>query len=56
MKPTTKDEDALTPVAGGEVNGFANRTWVRILDANDLGRLLPYNKNVMGTKAPNIIA
>jgi hypothetical protein len=56
MNPTKKDEDALIPVAGGELNEFANQTGVKILDANDLGCLLDHNQNGMGIKAPNIIA
>ena len=56
MTPATKDEDALIPVAGGESNEFANQTGVKILDANDLGRLRLHNQNGIGIKVPNIIA
>ena len=55
-KPTAKDEDALIPVAGGALNGFANQSGVNILDASDLGRLLVHNQNGTGIKAPNTIA
>lgn len=52
MNPTRKDEDAWIPVAGGELNEFANQTGVKILDAIDLA----HSQNGMGIKAPNIIA
>jgi hypothetical protein len=54
--PTRKNEVALIPVAGGELNVFANQIGVKILDAQDLGRLLDHNQNGMGIKAPNIVA
>ena len=56
MNPTKNDEDALIPVAGGELNGFANQTGVKTWDANDLGCLLAHNQNGMGISAPNTIA
>ena len=56
MNPTRKDEEALIPVAGGELNAFANQTGVKTLDANDLGCFLAHNQNGIGIRAPNIIA
>ena len=56
MNPTKKDEDALIPVAGGELNGFANQTGVKTWDANDLGCLLAQSQNGIGISAPNTVA